>query len=651
MAEPADIIKRSCMVKRSINKRRMGPVNYKARVFILTNRYLSYHDGDSIERPGKEKGKICIHEITVIEEVDESAFAEKNRGYPFQVCWNDYVLYVFTHQKSERDDWVSILQNMCRDNRCLLNKYHNGMFSSSTWSCCGQTARLAPGCQEAFKSRIRGGRRNRDSSPLPSTPENVRFSRQPVLPPPAPPPRPPEIEKDLRVVVALYPYTPTQQGDLALVKGDEYTVLDDSREHWWKAKNSRGEVGHIPSNFVQEQKDYTNMLTKFDWYSSEVSRSQAEEDLKAEDKEGCFIVRNSSTAGMYTLSVYSKDGVIGMSDGFVRHYHIKKNDQGYFYMSDKHSFPTIPELIDYHQHNSGGLATRLRKPPKSYNTAPATVGLGHDIWEIDPAEITLMKELGGGQFGIVRLGKLNNGTYVAVKMMRENAMSEDDFIDEARVMQQLKHEHLVQLYGVCSKSRPLYIITEYMNKGCLLNYLRYRQYLLDKPLQLLDMCKQVCSAMVYLESKSFIHRDLAARNCLVGDRTTVKVCDFGLTRFVIDDDYTSSGGSKFPIKWAPPEVLHYTKFSSKSDIWAFGILMWEVFTAGKMPYPNMSNVEVVNQVSSRGYRLERPSNCPESVYTIMMSCWEEEPDRRPAFRVVIRQIQKLAADDYQEWNI
>ncbi|XP_070552499.1 tyrosine-protein kinase Tec-like [Ptychodera flava] len=655
------IIKKAYMIKRSVNKKRMGPSNYKGRVFLLTRDALSYHDGD-LDKWGKEKGRISLKEIRAVEAVDDDAFYDmkpSSKGYPFQICWEEYTLYIFSQSMDERNDWVATLQDMCKENDSLLDRYHSGFFTSSKWTCCEQEARQAPGCKNAFIHRHHNhgppshnrpdGRIRSTLPPIPTEPVNIRTTHQPPKDqlPPQPPPRPPE--KELRVVIALYPYTPAQAGDLQLEKGEEYSIIDESREHWWKARNQRGQEGFIPSNFVKEKTEFTNSLEKYDWYSSTVSRTQAEEDLNNEDKEGCFIVRNSSTQGMYTLSVFSKDGPRG--EGMTRHYHIKKNSQNLYYMSEKHAYPTIPELIEYHQHNSGGLATRLRKPPKSYSSVPATAGLGHDIFEIDPTEITLMKELGGGQFGVVRLGKLKNGLLVAVKMMRENAMSEDDFIDEAKVMQELSHDHLVQLYGVCSKQRPLYIVTEYMNKGCLLNFLRYRQYLLDKPLQLIDMCKQVCSAMTYLEHKNFIHRDLAARNCLVGERMIVKVADFGLTRYVIDDEYTSSGGSKFPIKWAPPEVLHYTRFSSKSDVWAFGILMWEVFTAGKMPYPSMSNVEVVTQVTHRGYRLEKPNACPQNVYQIMSECWKEKPEQRPPFRRLHKKLEHLLSEDYSDHQL
>lgn len=147
--------------------------------------------------------------------------------------------------------------------------------------------------------------------------------------------------------------------------------------------------------------------------------------------------------------------------------------------------------------------------------------------------------------------------------------------------------------------------------------------------------------MSYLERHNYIHRDLAARNCLVGSENTVKVADFGLARYVLDDQYTSSGGTKFPIKWAPPEVLNYTRFSSKSDVWAYGepsiiiwllrndlefkilfigVLMWEVFTCGKMPYGRLKNTEVVERVQ-RGIILEKPKACAKEIYDVRSSLY------------------------------
>lgn len=217
-----------------------------------------------------------------------------------------------------------------------------------------------------------------------------------------------------------------------------------------------------------------------------MSRQRAESLLKQEEKEGCFVVRNSSTKGLYTLSLYTK-----VPHPHVKHYHIKQNSRNEFFLSEKHCCGSIPDLVNYHRHNSGGLASRLKASPCD-RPVPATAGLSHDKWEIDPAELMLLEELGSGQFGVVRRGKWRGSMDVAVKMMKEGTMSEDDFIEEAKVMTKLQHQNLVQLYGVCSKHRPIYIVTEYMKHGSLLNYLRrHETSLAANTAMLLDMCIQV----------------------------------------------------------------------------------------------------------------------------------------------------------------
>uniref|UniRef100_A0A3P9N217 Protein kinase domain-containing protein n=1 Tax=Poecilia reticulata TaxID=8081 RepID=A0A3P9N217_POERE len=146
---------------------------------------------------------------------------------------------------------------------------------------------------------------------------------------------------------------------------------------------------------------------------------------------------------------------------------------------------------------------------------------------------------------------------------------------------------------------------------------------------LLEMCLDVCEGMEYLEANSFIHRDLAARNCLMNDAMVVKVSDFGMARYVLDNQYTSTKGAKFPVKWSPPEVFNYCKFSNKSDVWSYGVLMWEVFTEGQMPFDQSLNHEVVAMVTN-GHRLFRPKMAPSALYDIMqllshdfLSCFEE----------------------------
>ncbi|XP_071453126.1 tyrosine-protein kinase Btk [Hetaerina americana] len=666
-----EVLKQGLMIKRSQNKKRFTPINYKQRWFVLTKFFLIYYDSEGERK--KERGRVEVASVHVVEpaqlwtgdstdalEAAASAAAAAGTttagshpsGYPFQVGYveggQEFTLYLVAPHENEREDWIRVLRAACAQNPGLSQRFHAGLWVGKRWSCCQRPTRTAPGCD----STSPWGSAHTCVQELPADGDTNRLgaaSPAPAaatMPGGAPAPGTPssKIKEKLmirpKVVVALYPFKAIEGGDLSLEKGAEYEVLDDSQEHWWKVKDEHGSIGYIPSNYVKEKELLG--LQKYEWYVGDMSRQRAESLLKQEDKEGCFVVRNSSTKGLYTLSLYTK-----VPHPHVKHYHIKQNGRGDFFLSEKHCCSSVPDLVNYHRHNSGGLASRLKASPCD-RPAPPTAGLSHDKWEIDPQELHLLEELGSGQFGVVRRGKWRGSIDVAVKMMKEGTMSEDDFIDEAKVMTKLQHQNLVQLYGVCSKHRPIYIVTEYMRHGSLLNYLRRHEATLGGNVgMLLDMCIQICKGMAYLERHNYIHRDLAARNCLVGSENVVKVADFGLARYVLDDQYTSSGGTKFPIKWAPPEVLNYTRFSSKSDIWAYGVLMWEVFTCGKMPYGRLKNTEVVERVQ-RGIVLERPKACFKEVYEVMRKCWSHNPEDRPSFRALKEQLmvvsQGLLAD-------
>ncbi|XP_072292186.1 tyrosine-protein kinase BTK [Eucyclogobius newberryi] len=630
----SDNILEEIFIKRSQQKKKTSPLNYKERWFILTQEKIAYYDydADKMKRKGF-KGSVDLEKIKCVDIVQPEHGGPQERNFPFQIIYDEGPLYIFARNYEIRAQWIQTLKQMVRYNKDLVRKYHPCFWVDGVWLCCKQEVKQAMGCkvlngEEEFKSERRKSKAR--EKPLPPPPAEEKPSRP--LPPEPPEPSSPSVGMTVR---AEYDYTPVSTQDLELKKEGKYTILEMSDPNWWRARDQSGNEGYIPSNYVVEAK---TGLDRFDWYCKNMNRSQAEALLKSENKDGGFLVRDSSKAGKYTVSLFSNGG--GELIGSCRHYNICTTPQGQFYLAEKHNFSTISELINYHQHNAAGMVSRLKYIVSNRTQPPSTAGLGYGMWEIDPRYLTFIKELGNGQFGVVKYGKLRGQHDVAIKMIKEGSMSEDDFIEEAKIMMKLRHENLVQLYGVCTKQRPIYIVTEYLSNGCLLTYLKEGLTQHPTMVQLLEMCKDVTEGMTYLESKQYIHRDLAARNCLVDCNGTVKVTDFGLSRYVLDDEYTSSAGSKFPVRWSPPEVLLYCKFSSKSDIWAYGVLMWEVYTLGRLPYERLSNTEIVDQVS-RGLRLYRPQLANEKVYSIMTSCWQEKADERPTFQELSLNTQDL----------
>uniref|UniRef100_A0A7N6AHE4 Tyrosine-protein kinase n=1 Tax=Anabas testudineus TaxID=64144 RepID=A0A7N6AHE4_ANATE len=608
------------LIKRSQQKKRTSPLNYKERLFVLTKTRLTYYDGRAEKK--FRRGSIELSRIRCAEIVKNGGgIIPCQNKYPFQVVYDTNTLYVFAPSQDSRSLWVQSLKEEIRDNLAILTKFHPQFWQEGAWLCCRQAEKQAPGCEEynLFGDISR--------KPLPPIPGEER--RRP--PPPAPDDdyfdgdnfdEDDEEEEEEEVVVALYDFPGTEPHDLSLVKGGEYVILEKCDVNWFKARNKYGEEGYIPSNYVTEKK--SGNLAQF-------------------DKEGAFIVRDSSTPGTYTVSLYTKS-VTGEGSASIKHYHIKETQgpPSYFYLAEKHLFSSIPELIEYHKHNAAGLVTRLRYPVGK-QSAPSTAGFSYEKWEINPSELTFMKELGSGQFGLVRLGKWRAQHKVAIKTIREGAMHEEDFLEEAKVMMNLSHPKLVQLYGVCTQHKPIYIVTEFMELGCMLNFLRQRRgsFTLGS---LLSICLDVSEGMEHLECNGFIHRDLAARNCLVNEALVVKVSDFGMARYVLDNQYTSSSGAKFPVKWSPPEVFNFSRYSSKSDVWSFGVLMWEVFTEGRMPFEPHQNHEVVTLVT-QGHRLYRPKMATAEIYEIMQLCWHERPEERPSFSQLCMMIADALEGD------
>ncbi|XP_051881316.1 tyrosine-protein kinase HCK-like isoform X3 [Pristis pectinata] len=423
-----------------------------------------------------------------------------------------------------------------------------------------------------------------------------------------------------KTFVALHDYEPTSERDLGFKKGDRLIVISEKGD-WWKAKSLvSGKEGFVPSNFLARM----DTLEVENWFFKGISRKDAERQLLAPgNKLGTFLVRESETnKGAFSLSVRDRDSKYG---DIVKHYKIRLLDDGGHYITPRAMFPNLQKLIQYYSKNSDGLCQRLTKPcPMLAPRKP----WWPDEWEIPREALKLTSKLGAGQFGEVWMGYYKNNTKVAIKMLKEGSMSPEAFLEEANLMKTLQHDKLVQLYAVVTKE-PIYIVTEFMAKGSLLDFLKTDEGMKIELTKLIDMSAQIAEGMAYIERKKYIHRDLRAANILVSETLVCKIADFGLAR-LIDHEYTAREGAKFPIKWTAPEAINYGTFTIKSDVWSFGVLLTEITTYGRVPYPGMSNPEVIRSLE-RGYRMPRPDNCSNELYDIMLNCWKNAPEDRPTF--------------------
>uniref|UniRef100_A0ABI7WEN0 Receptor protein-tyrosine kinase n=1 Tax=Felis catus TaxID=9685 RepID=A0ABI7WEN0_FELCA len=292
-------------------------------------------------------------------------------------------------------------------------------------------------------------------------------------------------------------------------------------------------------------------------------------------------------------------------------------------------------------------------------------------WEFPRKNLVLGKTLGEGEFGKVvkatafRLKGKAGYTTVAVKMLKENASPSElrDLLSEFNLLKQVNHPHVIKLYGACSQDGPLFLIVEYAKYGSLRGFLRESRkagpgYVgsggsrsssyLDNPEEraltmgdLISFAWQISRGMRYLAEMKLVHRDLAARNVLVAEGRKMKISDFGLSRDVYEEDsYVKRSKGRIPVKWMAIESLFDHIYTTQSDVWSFGVLLWEIVTLGGNPYPGIPPERLFNLLKT-GYRMERPDNCSEEMYGLMLQCWKQEPDKRPVFADISKDLEKM----------
>ncbi|XP_017343244.1 protein-tyrosine kinase 6b [Ictalurus punctatus] len=441
------------------------------------------------------------------------------------------------------------------------------------------------------------------------------------------------VDPERAVYIAIWAFEARDTDELSFDAGDRFRVVVRSGDWWTASKlDPSGCVlatGIVPRNFL----DRAESVSSQPWFFGKMNRIECLSHLMTgQNKDGAFLIRVSETDNVgHVLSVKVKNK--------AKHFKIYFSESK-FYVEESCSFYSLLDLVQHYQSHPLASVDKLQKPcvrrkPKHHDLSHSTV----DMWELPKEDFTLEDKLGCGFFADVYRGKWKNQTYVAIKVLKNNnSLNQQTFQMEVEVLKQLRHNHLISLFAICTSSTPYYIITEYMEKGNLQSFLRSREgNALDLEI-LTNMACQVADGMTYLEDHNSIHRDLAARNVLVSEGYLCKVADFGLARFIKEPVYLSND-KKIPYKWTAPEAIEHGRFSNKSDVWSFGVLLHEIYSHGANPYPGMSNKVVVDELK-RGYRMPAPSKCPDFIYKIMRSCWSEQPEDRPTFKWLKSELQE-----------
>ncbi|XP_055723059.1 ephrin type-B receptor 1 isoform X3 [Salvelinus fontinalis] len=376
-----------------------------------------------------------------------------------------------------------------------------------------------------------------------------------------------------------------------------------------------------------------------------------DDDYKSELREQLPLIAGSAAAGVVFIvslvaisivcsrkRVYTKEAVY--SDK-LQHYSTGRE------LSLRADMSNCTSPLGCPTHFSGSPGMKIYIDPFTYEDPNEAVR--EFAKEIDVSTVKIEEVIGAGEFGEVYKGRLKlpgkREIYVAIKTLKAGYVEKQrrDFLSEASIMGQFDHPNIIRLEGVVTKSRPVMIVTEFMENGALDSFLRQNDGQFTV-IQLVGMMRGIAAGMKYLSEMNYVHRDLAARNILVNSNLVCKVSDFGLSRYLQDDtsdpSYTSSLGGKIPVRWTAPEAIAYRKFTSASDVWSYGIVMWEVMSFGERPYWDMSNQDVINAIE-QDYRLPPPMDCPSALHQLMLDCWQKDRNARPRFADIVNTLDKM----------
>nr|CAH8866782.1 unnamed protein product [Trichobilharzia regenti] len=548
------------------------------------------------------------------------------------------------------------------------------------------------------------------------------------------------------LVKANYTFKKDKNEDLPFRKNDTLEIINIGKDpNWAHAKNTLGETGLIPLNYVQRKNDSLDSIQNHCWYHGRISRAESE-SLLCGSPIGSFLIRESDLyTGDLTLCVVGPPCMAESSDvnehenstalstdvpTNVQHYRIIRRpfksvhpkqhfeysttssicSKIHYTLDETDWFSSLQELVQFYSQPKRGLVCALHHPVPDMQRKRLSK-LQKSGYLIFRKDIVLGDRIGRGEFGEV-LKANYNGRQVAVKIYKKTA-SKLAITYEASLMTKINHPNLISFIGlVYEPDDAVYLVTEYLANGSLLTYLHSRTRDEITDVTKLKFSIDVCRGLVYLEERDFIHRDIAARNILLSGQAPnliAKVADFGMARDLHDlstigaishqpksantptliirssphvagdsvekypttttvQHHHSQDNSRrqqhqpfetntsppptslnamalhdnaaIPLKWTAPEAIRDRLFTTKSDVWSFGILLWEIYSYGRIPYPRMMANQVLRHIES-GYRMKSPENCPSTIYSLMLRTWQSEPNHRPSFVDILSELIKL----------
>uniref|UniRef100_A0A674P4Z0 Tyrosine-protein kinase n=1 Tax=Takifugu rubripes TaxID=31033 RepID=A0A674P4Z0_TAKRU len=422
----------------------------------------------------------------------------------------------------------------------------------------------------------------------------------------------------------------------------------------WNLQGAALEQAIISQRPKLEKLIATTAHEKMSWFHGAITREDSEPRLQNGVRpNGKFLVRQRDQSS-YALCI--------IHEGQVMHYRIDQDQIGKLSIPDGKKFDTLWQLVEHYSYKPDGLLHILTEPCPRHAGENDAMPMDTEVYEspyADPDELRSSTvdrsqlfledgELGSGNFGTVMKGiykMRKTEKSVAVKILKNddnNASVREEMLREANVMQQLDNPYIVRMIGIC-EAESLMLVMELADLGPLHKFLQKHKQISMK--NITELVHQVSMGMRYLEEHKFVHRDLAARNVLLVTQHYAKISDFGLSKAVAEEKnyYKAKGHGKWPVKWYAPECINYFKFSSKSDVWSFGVLMWEAFSYGQKPYKGMKGNEVMQMIES-GQRMDAPVNCPSEMYDLMRACWTYKVEGRPEFTVVEPRLREYYYD-------